>query len=270
MLANPLAQPLARHVHVSSTMTEDSSLDRANPRPIRRVSATTAPQIILACAALCGVVRLARELDFDHPRPVDDEVRAVARSGVGPRIGEALMPLFPIGLPGGYITIAYATARWLRRRRRRGGPAIVTSAWLGWAVHRGVKVFFVRERPPDGPKHGRTDSYPSGHTTGMTALALTTALVLRRQKLISRALTGLIGAGAPAVMGAFRVLADDHWATDVFGGWMLGGAVALACNAILADAIVQPVQPAAPSTEWEPRPRQPRLRVRPARQSYEA
>ena len=42
--------------------------------------------------------------------------------------------------------------------------------------------------------------------------------------------------GAPALMGAYRVLADDHWTTDVIGGWMLGGAmVTLTC---LGDAAV--------------------------------
>jgi undecaprenyl-diphosphatase len=236
-------------------------------RPIRRVSRAAAPQIALACVAVAGVVLLARAVDFDEPPPVDLRVRALARSGAGPRVGRALLPLFPIGLPGGYITIAYATAHWLHRKRRRGGPALVTASWLGWLVHRGAKLIYLRQRPPGGPKGGRSDSYPSGHTTGITALATTAAFVLRRQRLISRAATALIGLGAPALMGTYRVLADEHWATDVAGGWMLGGAIGLACNAVLADAIGRGEHGA---TAREPKPRRPRLHSRRERPSYVA
>jgi membrane-associated phospholipid phosphatase len=56
---------------------------------------------------------------------------------------------------------------------------------------------------------------------------VTTAIVLRRERLISRERAALIGIGAPLAMGLYRVIADDHWATDVLGGWALGSAVAL-------------------------------------------
>ncbi len=168
-----------------------------------RISRAAAPEIVLAAVAAGGVALLARALEFDEPTQLDLSVRRFARSGAGPRIGVALNPLFPIGLPGGYITIAYMTARWLRRERRRGGPAIITSGWLGWLVHRAIKEFYFRQRPPCGRKPNRSDSYPSGHTTGATALAVTTALVLGRQKLISPSTKALIGLGAPALMGTF-------------------------------------------------------------------
>jgi undecaprenyl-diphosphatase len=207
------------------------------PRILRRTSNEVASQLALATLALGGVALLARTLRFDAPLAVDVEIRRVARSGAGPQLARALKPLFPLGLPGGYLTVAYATAFWLQHNRRPGGPAIVTSAWLGWLVHRAIKVFYFRERPMARGKRYRTDSYPSGHTTGATALALTTASVLRRQQLISPVAAALIGIGAPALMGTYRVLADDHWATDVAGGWMLGGAIGLTCDALLADVV---------------------------------
>ncbi|HEY5062046.1 MAG TPA: phosphatase PAP2 family protein, partial [Gemmatimonadaceae bacterium] len=98
-----------------------------------------------------------------------------------------------------------------------------------------VKLVYRRRRPRRPTVRDRTDSYPSGHTTGVTALATTTAFVLRRQGIGSAVHRLAIGIGAPALMGAFRVVADDHWATDVFGGWLLGAAIGIACNAVLAD-----------------------------------
>jgi len=141
----------------------------------------------------------------------------------------ALAPLFPIGLPGTYITFAYVASHVLRKKRKRGGRAIVSAAWLGWLIHRAVKLGYRRERPLRPDIRRRTDSYPSGHTTGATSLALTLASVLHREGVISTRRAAALAIGAPALMGAYRVLADDHWATDVIGGWLLGGAIAAAC-----------------------------------------
>jgi membrane-associated phospholipid phosphatase len=211
------------------------------PRVLRRTSNEAASQLALATLAVGGVALLARTLRFDAPPAIDVEIRRVARSGAGPQLARAMKPLFPLGLPGGYLTIAYATALWLDRNRRSGGPAIVTSAWLGWIVHRAIKVFYFRERPMARGKRYRTDSYPSGHTTGATALALTSALVLRRQNLISPVAAALIGIGAPTLMATYRVLADDHWATDVAGGWMVAppcpSGATVVCNMIRSSML---------------------------------
>jgi undecaprenyl-diphosphatase len=142
-----------------------------------------------------------------------------------------LSPLFPIGLPGTYITVAHATSYWLGKKQKPGGQAIVTAAWLGWLVHRAVKLGYRRERPLRPDVRRRTDSYPSGHTTGTTSFALAAAYVLQREGIISTRRAAAIAAGASALMGAYRVIADDHWATDVIGGWLLGGAIALVCVA---------------------------------------
>jgi membrane-associated phospholipid phosphatase len=220
-------------------------------------------QAIVAIAAVGVSALIARALDFDTPGPIDWEVRHLVRSTPLRRVGPRLAPLFPVGLPLGYCTIALLTARWLRRRRRQGGPAIVSSAVLGWFAQRVMKAASPRERPRSPGVKRRVDSYPSGHTTGVTAVALTTAYVLARQDLISKRRALALAAVAPAIMGAYRVLDDEHWATDVAGGWLLGGAVALACNAILADSLgredEQRTRVSASSTPTGPR------RVRPAR-----
>ena len=113
----------------------------------------------------------------------------------------------------------------------------MTSAWLGWLVHRALKLVYTRERPHRRGVRRRIDSYPSGHTTGATALALTIAYVLRRRRLISRPTAVAIASIGPAIMGVYRVIDDEHWFTDVVGGWLLGGAIGVTCNAALADSL---------------------------------
>ena len=180
-----------------------------------------------------GFAVLGSRLAFDRPTQLDRRVRRLAQQPSLDKLRIALKPLFPIGLPGGYITIAYATAMRMKRRHKHGSRAITTAAWLGWLVHRAFKLGYFRERPPRPGVRRRTDSYPSGHTTGATALAVATALVLERQGLISRERAAAIALGAPAVMGTYRVIAYDHWTTDVLGGWMLGTAIGLTCYAAL-------------------------------------
>lgn len=193
--------------------------------------------MVLSAVAATAAALIARRLDYDRPPAIDRRIRRLARVTRTHGVDRILWPLFPLGLPGGYITIAYALAHRLHRAKRRGGPAIVTSAWLGWLVHRAAKLAYERQRPRRRNSRRRSDSYPSGHTTGATALAITSAYVLGREGMISTPAAVTIGAGAPLLMGAYRVIADDHWATDAVGGWLLGGAIGLACNAVLADSL---------------------------------
>jgi membrane-associated phospholipid phosphatase len=173
---------------------------------------------------------------FLPPADADLRVRDFVQRNLPTNTAKVMSPLFPLGMPAGYVTIAYATAHWLRRRRRRGGPAIVAAAWTGWLAQRITKEVFVRERPRRDGVRRRIESFPSGHTTETTALALTLAYVLNREHSISGTTATLIGAGAPLLMGAYRVIDDEHWATDVMAGWVLGAAVAIACVATFGDS----------------------------------
>ena len=168
---------------------------------------------------------------FETPTALDLAARRAALMPGIRALRRPLWPLFPIGMPGGYLTVAYATSHWLKRWNLRGGSEIVVSAWLGWVVHRAIKVVLVRERPPERGRRRRFDSFPSGHTTGATSLALTMARVLEREGVISRRAAMAIAASAPAMMGMYRVIADEHWTTDVIAGWVLGAAIAATVSA---------------------------------------
>ena len=163
---------------------------------------------------------------FSEPTAFDLSIRRLALTPTGRRAGRAMIPLYPLGMPGGYLAIAYAIAHWLKRHERGGGPQIVTSAWLGWILHRAAKMAIARRRPGTRGDRGHRESFPSGHTTGATALAFTAACVLYREGVISRKTAVAIATAAPVVMGVYRVLDDEHWATDVMGGWVLGAAIA--------------------------------------------
>jgi undecaprenyl-diphosphatase len=192
--------------------------------------------LLLATSAAAGAVLLARALQFDTPPAIDRRIRRAATSPALRPVAAAMWPMFPLGLPGGYIAVAYVLARSLRQKRRAGGPAIVTSAWAGWLVHRAIKVVYRRERPRREGRPRRTESYPSGHTTGTTALSITAARVLAREGAISRNVAVALALLPPVVMGTYRVLADDHWATDVVGGWLVGAAIGLSCDGVLGEA----------------------------------
>ncbi len=181
------------------------------------------------------MILLARALELEEPTAIDLRIRRMARTPRVRPVATALRPLFPLGLPGGYIPLAYLIEWRIARRTGRRAPEIRRAAWAGWLVHRGFKVFYRRERPRRPGEPRRTDSYPSGHTTGATALALATARVLRQQRLLSTRGVLVVAIVPPVLMGAYRVLADDHWATDVVGGWLLGGAIASSA-AVWSDA----------------------------------
>ncbi|HSQ29062.1 MAG TPA: phosphatase PAP2 family protein [Gemmatimonadaceae bacterium] len=219
-----------------------------------------ASDLALAAAAAGGFALLASMLAPRSPLPIDRWVRRRSRTPALRRASKVMAPLFLAGLPGGYITVAYVLAHALRRRRRAGGPAIVTAAWAGWLVHRGAKLVLVRERPKKSGARRRMDSYPSGHTTGTTALAVTVARILARERLISNRRALALELGAPLVMGVYRVLDDEHWATDVLGGWLLGSSIALVCDALLSE-----LGGARPTREQGERLPAARPRVRPAR-----
>lgn len=135
---------------------------------------------------------------------------------------------------------ATALALWLARPADGALRAIVplAAASLGAIVaHHAIKLVYARPRPAGALARGKTEAaFPSGHTTDATAVVFTAAALLARAGLVPLAL-GLAVAGAlAAVTGVSRVALGWHWATDVLGGWLAGGAVAAGCL-LLASAL---------------------------------
>ena len=77
-------------------------------------------------------------------------------------------------------------------------------------------------------------TFPSGHTTGVTAEALAIAYVLFSERLASpAAIAGLLA--WPLLSASSRLYRDRHWLSDTVAGWVAGIGVA-SISILLYDA----------------------------------
>jgi membrane-associated phospholipid phosphatase len=182
-------------------------------------------------ASLAAMAALTLVASLDEPTPLDRAVYARARRLHNRRFELAQRPLEIFGLPGVHIPVAFLAARTLRRRRYRGGPTIAGAALSGWLAVRLMRALIYRPRPPRPPGRGpkRESTFPSGHTTELTSLAIVSAYILEREQILTRRAARALALGLPIVIGVNRVYVREHWLTDVLGGWALGAAVGLAC-----------------------------------------
>ena len=200
------------------------------PRRIR-------PELGAAAAAGAGFAVLARIAAVSEPTRLDRLVHDLAASAYVRGFERAQAPIEIAGLPGIYIPLAAIAARGLRRHHR-GTGVIVVAAAAGWIALRATRLIYSRTRPPRpthrGPKG--ESSFPSGHTTGLTALATAAGLVFERERVVSPGVARTILLGVPLLVGFNRVYVREHWLTDVLGGWLLGASVALTCLGVSATA----------------------------------
>ena len=118
--------------------------------------------------------------------------------------------------------------------RRRDAVFVAVCMAGSTAVRLLVLNVIARPRPADRLAPAAGFSFPSGHTTGSAAAALTALAVLwpllrgRRREIVAGAL--LLWA---ATVGVSRVALVVHWPTDVLGGWLLATTVVLAAFTIL-------------------------------------
>lgn len=90
-----------------------------------------------------------------------------------------------------------------------------------------IKNLFGRARPEDMIVASDYGSFPSGHTANAATIALVLYLVF------PRVWTALIGALWIVAMALSRTLLSVHWATDTFGGALVGAGVVLVLGAWL-------------------------------------
>jgi membrane-associated phospholipid phosphatase len=114
-------------------------------------------------------------------------------------------------------------------RRRMLAAFFIGGLIAGESLSVGFKMLLTRARPPDFvydlPRFGY--SFPSGHAVvstvfyGFAGFCLAHIAKKRRHKMLITIATVLL----VFVIGISRILLGYHWASDVIGGWLLGGAV---------------------------------------------
>ncbi|WP_333620164.1 phosphatase PAP2 family protein [Dietzia sp.] len=138
------------------------------------------------------------------------------------------------------ISLFVAAAAWLRGRKLADAGFVVATVGLASAITFVLKLVFQRGRPPVVDQLiGEFDfSFPSGHTTGVAALAFATAWVfstyMRRRWAIS--LLWAAAAACVAIVAASRLYLGVHWFTDTIAGACVGVGVAMLLAAALPAA----------------------------------
>jgi len=210
-----------------------------NVHTIARERKAPKPRIIrnaplrASAAALVVFVLVAA---IDEPTALDRALYDWAARNYDRRLELAQWPIELLGLPGVYMPIALLVARRLRRTHRRGGADITKAAFAGWLALRLSRLMIHRPRPPR-PPHRRPkaeSTFPSGHTTGVTALAVAAAGILRDEQILTAGEAVALGLGWPLVTAANRVYVREHWFTDVLGGLALGVTAAMGALALEA------------------------------------
>jgi undecaprenyl-diphosphatase len=88
-----------------------------------------------------------------------------------------------------------------------------------------VPKLFVKRLRPEGTLEGLTDSFPSG--TGTVSILLLGFLIFlvgefvesRRLRIAVQLALGVV----IVLLGLFRMLAGEHWPSDIYAGYMAGG-----------------------------------------------
>jgi membrane-associated phospholipid phosphatase len=207
----------------SATGAQPFSLRLGVDLPVMVVSATIGASWLLrneltpaSCAPRCDQADLAA-FDRAVAGRYDSNMRLTSDLAVAALLaGGAGVLLFD----GGWVDLAVGTESVL--------VASAIAVTTMFAVRRPRPWLYGEEAPlRDRERGGSSMSFPSGHTANAFAVALALFRIQRaRHPGSSRPYWLLAGAGGLAVVVATtRVLAGDHFPSDVLAGALLGGAV---------------------------------------------
>lgn len=120
----------------------------------------------------------------------------------------------------------------LLQKKRLSALLLAVGLAGGVALSEGLKAVFERERPPPAYQAVETlnASFPSGHALLATVFYLTLGVMLTRAFPQRRLKAYALGAGVTIALlvGLTRIYLGAHWASDVFAGWCVGAAWAVA------------------------------------------
>ncbi|QBE48130.1 phosphatase PAP2 family protein [Leucobacter triazinivorans] len=131
---------------------------------------------------------------------------------------------------GAAACTAIAVALLIAVRRPRDAVAVASALLLGVLASETIKALVLRPRPWDQLYTAHGGSYPSGHSMGAAALAVSLALVVAGVRALPRAAARWAAAAATcwiALMMWSRTALHVHWLTDTLAGAVLGAGIAV-------------------------------------------
>lgn len=176
----------------------------------RRLAAgTVAGTLLVAVTWMFLDARVLAFAELIQSDTVETSIRLTNRLGGG--MNPPMIVIFFV-----VAGLAYRSQRWVFH-----GLAMVAASLGAGGVAHILKYFVGRTRPELwlGPFHyarGAANSFPSGHTVG--AFALAGVLFFASRNLALRVIAITLAAG----VGASRILAFRHWASDVVASACLG------------------------------------------------
>jgi len=147
----------------------------------------------------------------------------------------ALKIITALGSPVGLGVLVTAVSATVAARRRSWRPVVlglIGAAGIGLVITL-AKTLVGRDRPPSlvAAITESGYSFPSGHATGTSAIALLCAWLVTRHLATSwagRVTVYATALGFTGVIGFSRVYLGVHYVSDVLAGWLLGTAWACA------------------------------------------
>jgi undecaprenyl-diphosphatase len=203
------------------------------------IAALAAFSIIALCAAtFADLAEDSREADsqgFDlailhalHPyasdpaRPLGPPWAGIVAADITSLGSTALLVLFAL----------MAVGLLLMLQKRLSALLLVVGLAGGLALSEGLKAVFERARPPVEYQsvHTLNASFPSGHALLSAVFYLTLGVMLTRAFPRRRLKAYVMGMAIvmTLLVGTSRIYLGAHWATDVFAGWSVGAAWAMA------------------------------------------
>ncbi|MCA1586006.1 MAG: phosphatase PAP2 family protein [Acidobacteria bacterium] len=178
--------------------------------------------VVLACA-------IRRRQPGARDRALRDQIQSV-RTHSGDTVATVVGPLGKEWLHGP-VALGVSIQLWRQGAGIRSALPTVASAVsaIGSALFEQTTHI---QKPPPGHPSPHEPSFPSGHALESSAVALTSAYVLTREGIVAPGPAFAVAIGLSLAPTAGRVYLDRHWASEAFGGWLLGIATATTCAAM--------------------------------------
>lgn len=211
------------------------------------------PFTVIACITIGVLVAFGVYLKFvdSSPLGIDAWWEAIASvtHGSAPYSVAVFFAQAGSAAGSGVLALLAAVLLFMKRRPRDAG-AVVTTLVLGVMCSEVIKWFVMRPRPDEAlyPTHG--SSYPSGHSMGAAALAVSIALVFAYADGVrtrTRSLVWIAAAAWVMCMMWSRAALHAHWLSDTIAGALLGASAAILARRLWADRRVLP-DPVDPQT----------------------